>query len=72
MRVQEGSRFSGIHLEGGVSNRCVEGIYETPESLFALETTRDQYWHNMAIRIQRAWRYYLRYRAECAARIQKA
>ena len=32
---------------------------------------RDRYWHNMAIRIQRAWRNYLRYRTECAIRIQK-
>src|SRR5690606_32239655 len=27
--------------------------------------------HNMAIRIQRAWRNYLRYRTECAIRIQR-
>ncbi|KAA8893142.1 myosin-1 [Sphaerosporella brunnea] len=45
---------------------------KTPETLFALETMRDRYWHNMAIRIQRAWRNYLRYRAEAAARIQRA
>lgn len=32
---------------------------------------RDRYWHNMASRIQRAWRNYLRYRNECAARIQR-
>ena len=44
---------------------------KTPETLFALETLRDRYWHNMAIRIQRAWRNYLRYRAECATRIQR-
>jgi myosin-1 len=44
---------------------------KTPETLFALETMRDRYWHNMAIRIQRAWRNYLRYRAECAIRIQR-
>lgn len=44
---------------------------KTPETLFALEAMRDRYWHNMAIRIQRAWRNYLRYRAECATRIQR-
>jgi len=44
---------------------------KTPETLFALETMRDRYWHNMAIRIQRAWRNYLRYRIECATRIQR-
>jgi len=32
---------------------------------------RDRYWHNMASRIQRAWRNYLRYRNECARRIQR-
>jgi len=44
---------------------------KTPETLFALETMRDKYWHNMATRIQRAWRNYLRYRVECATRIQR-
>lgn len=33
---------------------------------------RDKYWHNMAARIQRAWRNYVRYRNECASRIQRA
>ena len=32
---------------------------------------RDRYWHNMAARIQRAWRNYVRYRNECARRIQR-
>ena len=48
-----------------------KAFIKTPETLFALETMRDRYWHNMAIRIQRAWRNYLRYRTECAVRIQK-
>ena len=48
-----------------------KAFIKTPETLFALETMRDRYWHNMAIRIQRAWRNYLRYRIECATRIQK-
>ena len=39
--------------------------------LFALETMRDRYWHNMAGRIQRAWRNYWRYKNECATRIQR-
>ncbi|KAF9186641.1 class II myosin [Haplosporangium sp. Z 767] len=42
-----------------------------PETLFALETLRDRYWHNMAIRIQRAWRNYMKYKNECAIRIQR-
>jgi len=32
---------------------------------------RDQYWHNMARRIQRAYRNYMRYKYECAKRIQR-
>ena len=48
-----------------------KAFIKTPETLFALETMRDKYWHNMAIRIQRAWRNYLRYRIECATRIQR-
>lgn len=32
---------------------------------------RDRYWHNMAGRIQRAFRNYMRYKHECARRIQR-
>ena len=32
---------------------------------------RDRYWHNMAARIQRAFRNYMRYKNECARRIQR-
>lgn len=49
-----------------------KAFIKTPETLFALEHMRDRYWHNMAVRIQRAWRNYLRYRIECAIRIQRA
>ncbi|KAI8636235.1 P-loop containing nucleoside triphosphate hydrolase protein [Parasitella parasitica] len=42
-----------------------------PETIFALEALRDKYWHNMAIRIQRAWRAHVRYKNECAAKIQR-
>ena len=48
-----------------------KAFIKSPETLFGLETMRDRYWHNMAIRIQRAWRNYLRYRAEAATRIQR-
>lgn len=48
-----------------------KAFIKTPETLFGLEAIRDRYWHNMAIRIQRAWRNYLRYRAEAATRIQR-
>ncbi|KAG8942584.1 class II myosin, partial [Tulasnella sp. 408] len=48
-----------------------KAFIKNPETLFALETMRDRYWHNMAGRIQRAWRNYWRYKNECAARIQR-
>lgn len=48
-----------------------KAFIKNPETLFALETMRDRYWHNMAGRIQRAWRGYLRHRNESAARIQR-
>ncbi|TAQ86558.1 hypothetical protein B7494_g5118 [Chlorociboria aeruginascens] len=44
---------------------------KAPETLFALEHMRDRYWHNMAIRIQRVWRAFLRIRIEAAIRIQR-
>ncbi|MCJ1477563.1 class II myosin [Lambiella insularis] len=48
-----------------------KAFIKTPETLFALEAMRDRYWANMAVRIQRAWRNYVRYRVECATRIQR-
>ncbi|EKM61602.1 uncharacterized protein PHACADRAFT_248292 [Phanerochaete carnosa HHB-10118-sp] len=48
-----------------------KAFIKSPETLFALETMRDRYWHNMAGRIQRAWRNYIRYKHECARRIQR-
>lgn len=39
--------------------------------LFALETMRDKYWHNMAARIQRCWRAYWRFKNEQATKIQR-
>ncbi|KAI8985425.1 P-loop containing nucleoside triphosphate hydrolase protein [Pilobolus umbonatus] len=42
-----------------------------PETIFALENLRDKYWHNMATRIQRAWRAYVRFKIECAKKIQR-
>ncbi|CAE6338846.1 unnamed protein product [Rhizoctonia solani] len=48
-----------------------KAFIKNPETLFALETMRDRYWHNMAGRIQRAWRNYMRYKNEAAARIQR-
>lgn len=48
-----------------------KAFIKAPETLFALEHMRDRYWHNMAIRIQRAWRAYLRIRIEAATRIQR-
>ena len=48
-----------------------KAFIKAPETLFSLEHMRDRYWHNMAIRIQRVWRAYLRIRAEAATRIQR-
>ncbi|EIN13905.1 myosin class I heavy chain [Punctularia strigosozonata HHB-11173 SS5] len=48
-----------------------KAFIKNPETLFALETMRDRYWHNMAGRIQRAWKNYMRYKHECARRIQR-
>lgn len=48
-----------------------KAFIKAPETLFALEHMRDRYWHNMAVRIQRMWRAYLRVRAEAATRIQR-
>jgi myosin-1 len=47
-----------------------KAFIKAPETIFALETMRDRYWHNMAARIQRAYRAYLRYKDESARRIQ--
>ena len=48
-----------------------KAFIKAPETLFSLEHMRDRYWHNMAIRIQRMWRAYLRIRIEAATRIQR-
>lgn len=45
---------------------------KTPETLFALEHMRDMYWHNMAARIQRAWRRYQQRKIDAAVKIQRA
>lgn len=45
---------------------------KTPETLFALEDMRDKYWHNMAARIQRAWRRYVKRKDDAAKVIQNA
>lgn len=45
---------------------------KTPETLFALENMRDKFWHNMAARIQRAWRRFNQKRVDSATKIQRA
>lgn len=45
---------------------------KTPETLFSLEHMRDMYWHNMAARIQRAWRKYQQKKINAAIKIQRA
>ncbi|GAA5934941.1 hypothetical protein JCM3775_001688, partial [Rhodotorula graminis] len=48
-----------------------KAFIKNPETLFALETMRDKYWHNMAARIQRCWRAYLRRKEDAARTIQR-
>lgn len=43
---------------------------KAPETLFGLEDMRDKYWYNMAARIQRAWRRYLKRKDDAARVIQ--
>ncbi|CAI5032915.1 CGH_1_HP_G0103820.mRNA.1.CDS.1 [Saccharomyces cerevisiae] len=38
---------------------------------YLLEHMRDRYWHNMAARIQRAWRRFLQRRIDAATKIQR-
>jgi myosin-1 len=66
-QILKDTRIPAEEYQMGITKVFVK----TPETLFALEAMRDRYWHNMAIRIQRAWRNYLRYRIECAIRIQR-
>ncbi|KAJ2830335.1 class II myosin [Coemansia erecta] len=42
-----------------------------PEVIWGLETMRERYWHNMAQRIQTAWRKYQAFRASKATKIQR-
>ncbi|KAL4957338.1 P-loop containing nucleoside triphosphate hydrolase protein [Aspergillus filifer] len=66
-QILKDTRIPAEEYQMGITKVFVK----TPETLFALEAMRDRYWANMAIRIQRAWRNYLRYRTECAIRIQR-
>ncbi|EFA78349.1 myosin IC [Heterostelium album PN500] len=43
-----------------------------PEMLFALEETRERYWHDMASRIKNAYRNYKAFQYECSNRIKNA
>ncbi|KAJ1936895.1 class II myosin, partial [Linderina macrospora] len=42
-----------------------------PETLWALESLRERYWHNMASRIQRAWRAHMAFKHAAARKIQR-
>ena len=78
--IWQGDARSGcerIFLDTGIARDewqlgVTKGFIKNPETLFALETMRDRYWHNMAMRIQRAWRAFMRRREESARRIQRA
>ncbi|KAH7097788.1 myosin-1 [Auriculariales sp. MPI-PUGE-AT-0066] len=66
-RILKDSGIAREEWQMGVTKAFIKN----PETLFALETMRDRYFHNMAARIQRAWRNYWRYKNECARRIQR-
>lgn len=62
-----------VNISSGEFQMGVTKVFvKTPETLFALEHMRDMYWHNMAARIQRAWRRFLKHKSDCATRIQRA
>lgn len=44
----------------------------TPDTIFALEQIRDQYWTDMAIKIQRAWRKHQEKKTQAVIKIQRA
>lgn len=72
-RVADGN-YQGFHQDsrdGEPILRPCRLILAYVIQLFALEHMRDRYWHNMASRIQRAWRNYLRHKEECVSRIQR-
>jgi myosin-1 len=67
MQIMKDTSIPAEEFQMGVTKAFIKA----PETLFSLEHMRDRYWHNMAIRIQRVWRAYLRIRAEAATRIQR-
>jgi hypothetical protein len=71
-RVADG-RYQGVYQESGNSmcSSILKGLGLIVLQLFALETMRDKYWHNMAARIQRCWRAYWRFKNEQATKIQR-
>lgn len=68
MQILKDTNIPESEYQMGVSKVFIK----TPETLFALEHMRDMYWHNMAARIQRAWRAYLKYKSDMATKIQRA
>jgi myosin-1 len=70
--VADGSH-QGVYQEPGNGKQSGVSSFAalTFTQLFALETMRDKYWHNMAARIQRCWRAYWRYKNEQATKIQR-
>lgn len=65
--ILEDARIPQKEFQLGVTSVFIK----TPETLFALEGMRDKFWHNMAARIQRAWRRFLLRRVDAAIKIQR-
>lgn len=67
VEIMQSSGIPASEFQLGVSKIFIK----TPETLFALEHLRDMYWHNMAAKIQRAWRRYYVRRVEAAQVLQR-
>lgn len=67
IEIMTSSSIPASEFQLGVSKVFIK----TPETLFALEHLRDMYWHNMAAKIQRAWRRYQARRLAAAETLQR-
>ncbi|CDR45677.1 CYFA0S19e01706g1_1 [Cyberlindnera fabianii] len=67
LHILKDSAIPASEYQMGVSKVFIK----TPETLFGLESLRDRYWHNMAARIQRAIRRFMKKRIDSAIRIQR-
>lgn len=67
LQILKDSSVPDTEFQMGVTKVFIK----SPETLFALETMKDRYWHNMAARIQRAWRRYWKSKVAAARTFQR-